>query len=221
MLEELSRRKVLAIIRAESPARALACVRTLVGAGVTALEVSLTTPGALDAVARARAEQPASVLIGVGTVLSAADADAASSAGAEFVVTPAITPGARRSVEIGAPLLCGALTPTEVVGAMDLGATAVKIFPAGMHGPGYLRELLAPLPTAPLVAVGGIGAETAPAYLAAGARAVGVGSPLLGTAGASDTSDAQAGLTARATALLRAVGTPAAPPGPVSGDRHV
>ncbi|MFJ5646195.1 bifunctional 4-hydroxy-2-oxoglutarate aldolase/2-dehydro-3-deoxy-phosphogluconate aldolase [Streptomyces sp. NPDC093223] len=216
VLEELTRRKMLAIIRADGPDRALACVRTLVGAGVAALEISLTTPGALEAIERAREECPDSVLVGAGTILTTADADAAAAAGAGFAVTPAITQGARRSVEIGMPLLCGALTPTEVVGALELGATAVKIFPAGVHGPAYIRELLAPLPTSALVAVGGIAPDTAGAYLKAGARAVGVGSPLLGDAGRNGTDEALAALAVRAAALLDAVGAPVA----VAGDRH-
>ncbi|MFI0901342.1 bifunctional 4-hydroxy-2-oxoglutarate aldolase/2-dehydro-3-deoxy-phosphogluconate aldolase [Streptomyces sp. NPDC020983] len=218
VLEELTRRRLLAVVRADGPGRALACVRALAGAGVTALEVSLTTPGALEAVARARAELPGTVLIGAGTVRTAADADAAAGAGADFVVTPALTPGALRSVANGVPLLCGALTPTEVATALDLGATAVKVFPAGLHGPGYLRALLAPLPDAPLVAVGGIGADTAAAYLAAGARAVGVGAPLLGDAG---TGGSPAALAARAAELLDAVSAPgrAAGPGPAPGGR--
>jgi 2-dehydro-3-deoxyphosphogluconate aldolase/(4S)-4-hydroxy-2-oxoglutarate aldolase len=215
LLEELTRRRVFAIVRADGPDRALACVRTLVDAGVTALEVSLTTPGALEAVARARAECAPTVLVGAGTVLTAADADAAAAAGAGFVVTPAITAGARRSVDIGVPLVCGALTPTEVVGALDLGAAAVKIFPAGVHGPRYLRELLAPLPAAPLVAVGGVSVDTVAGYLAAGARAVGIGSPLLGDAGAGG---ARAALAARAAALLAAVAPPA--PVPASDDHR-
>ncbi len=205
LLAELTRRRVLAIIRADGPERALDCIRTLVGAGVTALEVSLTTPGALSAVAAARAECAPSVLIGTGTVLKAADADASAASGASFLVTPALTEGARRGVETGLPVLCGALTPTEVIAAMDLGAAGVKIFPAGAHGPRYIRELLAPLPNAPLVAVGGVDARTAPEYLATGARAVGVGSPLLGSAGAGGDLNE---LTARAVALLAAVRTP-------------
>ncbi|MFI0717574.1 bifunctional 4-hydroxy-2-oxoglutarate aldolase/2-dehydro-3-deoxy-phosphogluconate aldolase [Streptomyces sp. NPDC021224] len=233
VLEELTRRRLLAIVRADGPEHALACVHALIGAGVTALEVSLTTPGALVAVARARAEFPAPVLVGAGTVRTAADAEAAAEAGADFVVTPALTPGARRAVALGVPLLCGALTPTEVAGALDLGATAVKVFPADVHGPGYLRALRAPLPDVPLVAVGGIGARSAAAYLAAGALAVGVGSPLLGDAG---TGGSLGALAARAAELLAAVAPPGrehervpAPvpvpaPAPVSvpavGDRH-
>jgi 2-dehydro-3-deoxyphosphogluconate aldolase/(4S)-4-hydroxy-2-oxoglutarate aldolase len=205
LLAELRHRKVLAIIRTDGPDRALECIRTLVDAGVTALEVSLTTPGGVEAIAKARSEYDPSVLIGAGTVITPAQADEVAAAGAGFAVTPAITRGAHRSVELGLPLLCGALTPTEVVAALDLGATAVKIFPAKVYGPGYLRELLAPLPHAPLIAVGGVDAKTAPEYLAAGALAVGVASPLLGDAA---TGGSQSQLATRATAFLTAVATP-------------
>lgn len=183
LLAELRSRKLLAIIRADGADTAFACVQTLVEAGITALEVSLTTPGGVEAIAKARAQYDPNILIGAGTVITAAQADEVAAANADFAVTPAITRGAHRSVELGLPLLCGALTPTEVVAALDLGATAVKIFPAKLHGPGYLSELRAPLPDAPLIAVGGIDAVSAPKYLAAGALAVGVGSPLLGDAG--------------------------------------
>ncbi|GAB2670608.1 bifunctional 4-hydroxy-2-oxoglutarate aldolase/2-dehydro-3-deoxy-phosphogluconate aldolase [Kribbella swartbergensis] len=205
LLAELRRCKVLAIIRTDGPDRALECVRTLVDAGITALEVSLTTPGGVDAIANARSEYDPSILIGAGTVVTAAQADEVAAAGAGFAVTPAITRGAHRSVELGLPLLCGALTPTEVVAALDLGATAVKIFPAKVYGPGYLRELRAPLPHAPLIAVGGVDAETAPEYLAAGALAVGVASPLLGDAA---TGGSLSALTTRAKTFLAAVNSP-------------
>ncbi|GAA1663426.1 bifunctional 4-hydroxy-2-oxoglutarate aldolase/2-dehydro-3-deoxy-phosphogluconate aldolase [Kribbella yunnanensis] len=183
LLAELRDRTILAIIRADSPERAVACVDTLVEAGITALEISLTTPGAVQAIRQTRAAHNPTILIGAGTVLTPAQADEVAAAGATFVVTPGITQGARRAVDLGLPLLCGALTPTEVIAALDLGATAVKIFPAKAHGPSYLRELAAPLPHAPLIAVGGVDAKSAPEYLAAGALAVGVGSPLLGDAG--------------------------------------
>ncbi|TCO34167.1 2-dehydro-3-deoxyphosphogluconate aldolase/(4S)-4-hydroxy-2-oxoglutarate aldolase [Kribbella steppae] len=205
LLAELRHRKVLAIIRTDGPDRALECIHTLVDAGITALEVSLTTPGGADAIAKARSEYDPSVLIGAGTVITSAQADEVAAAGAGFAVTPAITRGAHRSVELGLPLLCGALTPTEVVAALDLGATAVKIFPAKVYGPSYLRELRAPLPDAPLIAVGGVDAKTAPEYLAAGALAVGVASPLLGDAA---TGGSQADLAARAKAFLTAVAAP-------------
>jgi 2-dehydro-3-deoxyphosphogluconate aldolase / (4S)-4-hydroxy-2-oxoglutarate aldolase len=203
LLAELRDRKMLAIIRADGADRALACIRTLVEAGVTALEVSLTTPGATEAIAKARSEYDPGVLIGAGTVITPAQADEVAAARAGFVVTPAITHGACRSVQLGLPVLCGALTPTEVVAALDLGATAVKIFPAKVYGPSYFRELRAPLPDAPLIAVGGVDAETAPKYLDAGAVAVGVGSPLLGDAGTGGSLEE---LATRAAAFRTALG---------------
>ena len=203
LLAELRARKMLAIIRADGPDRALECIHTLVEAGITALEVSLTTPGAVDAIAKARSEYDPTILIGAGTVITAAQADEVAAARAGFVVTPAITQGAHRSVDLDLPLLCGALTPTEVVAALDLGATAVKIFPAKVYGPGYFRELRAPFPDAPLIAVGGVDAATAPEYLAAGAVAVGVGSPLLGDAGMGGS---QSELASRANTFRTALG---------------
>lgn len=203
LLAELRRRKVLAIIRADGPDRALDCIRILVDAGITALEVSLTTPGGVDAIAKARSEYDPSILIGAGTVVTPAQADEVAAARAGFVVTPAITQGAHRSIQLGLPVLCGALTPTELVTALDLGATAVKIFPAKLHGPAYFRELRAPFPDAPLIAVGGVDAQTAPEYLAAGALAVGVGSPLLGDAGTGGSLD---DLAARAATFRSTLG---------------
>ncbi|MEV0287449.1 bifunctional 4-hydroxy-2-oxoglutarate aldolase/2-dehydro-3-deoxy-phosphogluconate aldolase [Kribbella sp. NPDC050820] len=205
LLAELRRRKVLAIIRTDDPDRALECIHTLVEAGITALEVSLTTPGGVEAIAKARSTYDPSILIGAGTVITPSQADEVAAAGAGFAVTPAITRGAHRSVELGLPLLCGALTPTEVVAALDLGATAVKIFPAKVYGPSYFRELRAPLPDAPLIAVGGVDAESAPEYLAAGALAVGVASPLLGNAA---TGGPQSELATRAKSFLTAVTPP-------------
>ncbi|GAA3567032.1 bifunctional 4-hydroxy-2-oxoglutarate aldolase/2-dehydro-3-deoxy-phosphogluconate aldolase [Kribbella ginsengisoli] len=202
LLAELTQRKVLAIIRADGPDRALECIHTLVAAGITILEVSLTTPGGTEAIAKARFEFDSSVLIGAGTVITPAQADEVAAAGADFIVTPAITQGAHRSVALDLPLLCGALTPTEIITALDLGALAVKVFPAKLHGPGYFRELRAPLPTAPLIAVGGVDATTTPQYLQAGALAVGLGSPLLGDAGKGSS---QTDLADRAATFLEAV----------------
>jgi 2-dehydro-3-deoxyphosphogluconate aldolase/(4S)-4-hydroxy-2-oxoglutarate aldolase len=202
LLAELSQRKVLAIIRADGPDRAVECIRTLVAAGITILEVSLTTPGGAEAIAKARSELDPSVLIGAGTVITAAQADEVAAAGAGFIVTPAITRGAHRSVVLGLPLLCGALTPTEIITALDLGALAVKVFPAKLHGPSYFRELRAPLPDAPLIAVGGVDATTTPQYLQAGALAVGLGSPLLGDAGKGGS---QKDLADRAGTFLSAI----------------
>jgi 2-dehydro-3-deoxyphosphogluconate aldolase/(4S)-4-hydroxy-2-oxoglutarate aldolase len=157
-------------------------VLTLAAEGVSLVEVSLTTPGAFEVISGARAELGDDASVGAGTVITAQDADRAASAGADFVVTPAIVPGLRTAAERGLPLLAGALTPTEIVAAAGQGAAAVKLFPASLGGARYLRALLDPFPTVQLVPVGGVDADAAREYLAAGAVAVGVGSPLIGDA---------------------------------------
>jgi 2-dehydro-3-deoxyphosphogluconate aldolase/(4S)-4-hydroxy-2-oxoglutarate aldolase len=180
LLERLRGRQLLAIVRGGDPGAALASLRVLADEGIDLIEVSLTTAGALSVIRRAAADG-GELGLGAGTVLSAADARAAVEAGASYLVTPGIGEGAREGVRLGVPVLVGALTPTEVVAAVDLGATAVKLFPASpLGGPSYLRALRDPFPDVPFVPVGGVAADAIPAYLAAGAVAVGVGSPLIG-----------------------------------------
>lgn len=187
LLEQLSRHRLLAIVRAGDPGTALGIVRVLADEGIELVEVSLTTADALSVLRRAAAGRRGAAGLGAGTVLTAADAQAAVEAGATYLVTPGISAGAREGVRLGVPVLVGALTPSEVVAAVELGATAVKLFPVGqLGGPGYLRALRAPFPGVPFVAVGGVGADAVPDYLAAGATAVGVGSPLTGGPGDRD-----------------------------------
>jgi 2-dehydro-3-deoxyphosphogluconate aldolase / (4S)-4-hydroxy-2-oxoglutarate aldolase len=187
--DALRAQRLVAIVRGTDPDAATRTVLTLAGEGVGLVEVSLTTPAALDVIARARAALGAQASVGAGTVITADDADRAADAGADFVVTPAIVPGLRRAAERGLPLLAGALTPTEIVAATQAGVAAVKLFPASLGGPRYLRALLDPFPWAALVPVGGVDAAAAREYLAAGAVAVGVGSPLTGDAASGGSLD--------------------------------
>jgi 2-dehydro-3-deoxyphosphogluconate aldolase/(4S)-4-hydroxy-2-oxoglutarate aldolase len=182
LLDALRSRRLMAIIRGTDAAAAIRTVLTLAEEGVSMLEVSLTTPGAFRVISRARAELGSEASVGAGTVITAEDADRAADAGADFAVTPAIVPGLRTAAERGLPLLAGALTPTEIVAATQHGAAAVKLFPASLGGVRYLRALLDPFPATALVPVGGVDARAAREYLAAGAVAVGVGSPLVGDA---------------------------------------
>ncbi|MEU6641870.1 bifunctional 4-hydroxy-2-oxoglutarate aldolase/2-dehydro-3-deoxy-phosphogluconate aldolase [Saccharomonospora sp. NPDC046836] len=178
----LARHRVMAIIRGSDPA---ACVRTaevLVEAGIRLLEVSLTTTDALDVLARITSTLAGGAEIGAGTVLSAEDAENSKAAGATFAVTPALGEGVTAAIGLGMPVLAGAMTPTEVVAAHRAGAAAVKLFPAGTLGPGYVKALRDPFPKVALVPVGGVGLADVPRYLAAGALAVGIGSPLAGDA---------------------------------------
>jgi len=205
LLAELRSRRLLAIIRGTDPDAAVRSAVALAEEGVTLIEVSLTTPDAFGVISRARAElgagpgPGAGVHVGAGTVVSAEDAIQAAGAGADFVVTPAIVPGIGAVTERGLPLLCGALSPTEVVTAVGQGAVAVKLFPASLGGARYLRALRDPFPEVPFVPVGGVDADAAREYLAVGATAVGVGSPLLGDAASGGSLD---DLRARARRFL-------------------
>jgi 2-dehydro-3-deoxyphosphogluconate aldolase / (4S)-4-hydroxy-2-oxoglutarate aldolase len=176
---------VVAILRAGDAGRFLEVGRVLYEGGVRAVEVTLTSRGALEAFGRLREELPGDALLGVGTVRSVGDAERAVDAGATYLVAPdfraeVVAWAAGRDV----PVVPGALTPTEVGAAWAAGATAVKVFPvSAVGGPAYVKAIRAPLPEVPLVPTGGVGIDDLGAYLAAGAVAVGVGSPLLGDAG--------------------------------------
>lgn len=194
--------RLVAIVRGSDADAALQTVLTLFDAGMQLVEVSLTTADAESVIARARDALGPSAMLGCGTVVTADDARRAAGAGAGFIVTPALGPGIAEARTRGVPVIGGAFTPTEVVEAMTRGAEAVKLFPAMLGGPGYVRALLDPFPATPIVPVGGIDAAQAAAYLAAGAAAVGVGLPLVGDAASGGSLDE---LRARARAFLAAV----------------
>lgn len=180
LLALLAEERLMPIIRSDDRLAARAIARTVIEAGCRVLEISLTTPGALAVIGELSGLT--GVEVGAGTVIRAEDAAAARDAGASFLVTPAVTSAVATGVELGLPVLAGALTPTEIVAAVDAGATAVKLFPAEFGGPAYLSALRAPLPTVPLIPVGGVTLETGRDYLERGALALGVGSPLTGAA---------------------------------------
>jgi 2-dehydro-3-deoxyphosphogluconate aldolase / (4S)-4-hydroxy-2-oxoglutarate aldolase len=181
-VSELAAAKVMGIIRGSDAAAAEATALALFEEGIRFVEVALTTTSALEVIARVRASAGPGVRLGAGTVLTAADVEAAVAAGADFVVTPAVAPSVAAAAARGIPCAAGALTATEAYAAVSAGASVVKLFPASLGGPGYLKALRDPFPHLPFMAVGGVGAEVAPDYLAAGAIAVGVGGPLVGDA---------------------------------------
>jgi 2-dehydro-3-deoxyphosphogluconate aldolase / (4S)-4-hydroxy-2-oxoglutarate aldolase len=182
LLSLLWKKHLLAIIRGVDPESSFRTACVLAEEGIDVMEVSLTGADALKVIGRIHAELGDQVTLGAGTVLTRAEADGARDAGAGFLVTPAMCEGATRGIELGMPTLVGALTPTEVWAASVAGATAVKIFPASVHGPSYIARLREPFPRVPLIPVGGVRVDQAGAYLDAGAVAVGVGSPLIGDA---------------------------------------
>lgn len=199
--------QVVAILRGSTGEHIEAVIDTLVAQDVTCLEITNNTPGALAAVARAAARLGDRADIGLGTVRRAAQVDAAARAGARFIVCPTTSAEVgRRAKQLGLAWLPGALTPTEVDLAWQLGATAVKVFPASLGGPGYIQELRAPLDDVLLVPTGGVAIDDVPRYLAAGALAVGLGSPLVGDA---LTTGDLAGVATRARSLRAALETAA------------
>ena len=198
-LTELAQERLLVIIRGEDPEAAIATSLVLLRSGIRFLEVSLVTANALGVIAEVTRSAPDGAVIGAGTVLTPDDVTRAAEAGARFMVTPAVTESVAESVAVGIPVLAGAFTPTEALTAMGLGAAAVKLFPSALGGPAYLRALREPLPDVPFVPVGGVDVTLAAEYLAVGAIAVGVGSPLVGDAVRGGDLDA---LRARAAAFL-------------------
>ncbi|MFP5315643.1 MAG: bifunctional 4-hydroxy-2-oxoglutarate aldolase/2-dehydro-3-deoxy-phosphogluconate aldolase [Actinomycetes bacterium] len=181
-LDGLKKARLLAIIRGSDSAASVRTAVALVEEGVTYLEVSLNTPGALEVIRSVRDEVGDHATIGAGTVLTGDDAGRVSDAGGQFLVTPAVTAAVDAGVLLGLPVLAGALTPSETFSAMDRGATAIKLFPASLGGPAYLSALRDPFPEIPFIPVGGVNAAAAADYLDRGAIAVGVGSPLIGDA---------------------------------------
>ncbi|WP_051510507.1 bifunctional 4-hydroxy-2-oxoglutarate aldolase/2-dehydro-3-deoxy-phosphogluconate aldolase [Intrasporangium oryzae] len=179
---DLTASRVMAIIRGTDTAAAVGAAVTLFEEGVRFVEVALTTPGALRAIEAIRPHVPAGASIGAGTVLTAGDVVDVEAAGAQFVVTPAVTPSIAEASARGLPVAAGALTPTEAWTAMQQGASAVKLFPSSVGGPAYLKAVRDPFPDIPFLAVGGVGLDDVAAYLGVGAIGVGVGGPLVGDA---------------------------------------
>jgi len=181
----LQQGRVVAILRGNSGQHLVATAQTLLETGVGCLEVTMNTPGALETVRALRGDLcPEEACLGVGTVRTVEHVDQAAAAGASFVVSPGTNASVgRRAAELGLRWYPGAATATEVETAWELGATAVKIFPAGnLGGPGFLRALRGPLDDVPMIPTGGIGVDDVEPYLSAGALALGMGSPLIGTA---------------------------------------
>lgn len=170
ILERIRQQRRIAILRGVEDVDA--AVERHRAAGIELIEITLDSPGALAAIAR----HPGCL---AGTVRTAREAEAAVEAGAAALVSPALV---REVVEcarrLGVPVIPGALTPTEIEAAWRAGAAMVKLFPARLGGPAYIRDVLAPLADVPLIATGGITAANADEFLAAGAVAV-AGSALL------------------------------------------
>jgi 2-dehydro-3-deoxyphosphogluconate aldolase / (4S)-4-hydroxy-2-oxoglutarate aldolase len=175
LLERLTQARVLPVLRAPSAAEAIAHVQRCADAGLDVIELTTTTAGWPAALAEARTSFPGR-LLGVGTVLTAADAVTAIDGGADFLVSPCPAPAVRRTAAGRTPFIEGGMTVREVLGASRRGIA--KLFPAHVGGPQFLRSVLALSPSAYIVPTGGIALADAAEWLAAGAIAVGVGRDL-------------------------------------------
>lgn len=170
----------MAVVRARSREQALPLSRALLAGGVSAIEITMTTPGAIEAIREVALALGPEALVGVGTVLDRATAEAAVAAGARFVVTPICRVELVAAAHAaGVPVMLGAYTPTEAQLAHEAGADYVKLFPAEGLGPAFIKSLRAPLPHLRIVPTGGVDLNTMEGFFKAGCPAVGVGSSLL------------------------------------------
>jgi 2-dehydro-3-deoxyphosphogluconate aldolase/(4S)-4-hydroxy-2-oxoglutarate aldolase len=179
--DAVRRSRLVAILRATDPGLLVAGAEVLVDEGVTTLELPLTGPRVLNAVARVVDALSGRAVVGAGTVRSVDDARRAMDAGARFLVAPSLDVAVvEHALAENVAAFPGVMTPTEYVTARAAGADVVKLFPAQTLGPAYLANLRVPFPDLEAVPTGGIGLEDAADWFAAGAVALGVGSPLTG-----------------------------------------
>jgi len=171
---------VIALIRADSSERLIEASRALIDGGISAIEITMTTPNALKVIADVRRVFGDKVLAGIGSVLDVKTAQAAIEAGAEYVVTPVLKPEVIAYCnEMRKPILSGSYTPTEAQTSFELGADFVKIFPADGLGPKYISAIRGPLPHLKIVPTGGVDLDTAGDFIRAGCVAVAAGSSLV------------------------------------------
>jgi 2-dehydro-3-deoxyphosphogluconate aldolase / (4S)-4-hydroxy-2-oxoglutarate aldolase len=170
---------IIGILRGCPAAHAASVAAGAQAAGLKVIEVTLDSPGALHQI-RSIVALDLDLVVGVGTVTRVDQVTDAVAAGARFVVSPVVSPSVvERCVAVGLPCVPGAATPTEIALALELGATAVKVFPAAdLGGPGFIAAVSGPLGNPPLIPTGGVDLDNAPRYLAAGAMAVGAGSAM-------------------------------------------
>lgn len=180
-LSEIKKHKLVAILRGAAPAVVLDIASALSEGGIKCLEITLNSPGALQTIEYLSQQMEGKILIGAGTVLSAAAAEDAISAGAKFIISPITDEDTiTRTKELGAVSIPGAFTPTEIYRAHSAGGDIIKVFP-GTSGPQFIREILAPLPYIPLMPTGGINVENIKEFKRAGAIAFGIGKSLVDT----------------------------------------
>ncbi|HXB05540.1 MAG TPA: bifunctional 4-hydroxy-2-oxoglutarate aldolase/2-dehydro-3-deoxy-phosphogluconate aldolase [Puia sp.] len=201
-LEQILEYKIVAILRGCVPVRIPAVAAALSTGGVRLLEITLNSPGALEAIREVADTMGERLLVGAGTVLTPAEAEAAIGAGARFILSPSLDIDTIRvTKQLGAISIPGAFTATEILTAYRNGADIVKVFPASV-GAAYFRDLRGPLPQIPLMPTGGINLDNIREFRAAGAAAYGIGSALV-PAGQETTPEALDALRRRAVEYIK------------------
>ena len=204
VLNEIESKGVVAVVRADSSEQLSGVVGALYDGGTTCIEITMTTPNALEAIADAAKKYGDRCAIGVGTVLDAETARAAILAGAEFVVAPILDlPTVELCKRYSKVVVPGAFTPTEIVRAWQAGADVVKVFPATKLGPSFFKDMKGPLPHIKLTPTGGVSLENAGEFIKAGAVALGVGSAMVDKKAVAS-GDFKT-LTSKAAAFIKAV----------------
>jgi 2-dehydro-3-deoxyphosphogluconate aldolase/(4S)-4-hydroxy-2-oxoglutarate aldolase len=180
LLEQFFDRMLVAIIRTKTPEPVVDIADALYAGGVRMIEVTLSVPGAIDAIAALSRRFADRAMIGVGTVLDAGSCQKAIEAGAQFVVSPHFNPEVvSATVQHGKISIPGTATPTEMLRAWDAGADVLKIFPSSGLGPNFVRDVLNPLPHLKLMPTGGVDPSNVAQWMAAGAVGVGAGASLV------------------------------------------
>ena len=179
-MEKIENSGIVAIIRNDTNHDLIQVVDAIHSGGIDVVEITMTTPGALDTVDSVTKRYGSNLLIGVGSVLDTETARMAILSGAEFIVSPITKPDV---IELcnryGKVVMPGAFTPTEILRAWELGADYVKVFPADIAGAPYIKAVKAPLPQISIIPTGGIGLNNAAEFVASGSAALGVGSTLV------------------------------------------
>jgi len=188
VLQRISQSGIVAVVRAETSQMALDIAEAVRLGGVEAIEITFTVPGAVKVLEDLASKyKKGEILLGAGTVMDAATARLALLSGAQFVVCPNLDPEVIRLCnKYGKVCVPGAMTVSEMVTAMELGADVVKLFPATTFGPKFIRDVRGPLPHVSILPTGGINIDNAAEWISAGAVAIGVGGELTGGAKKGD-----------------------------------
>lgn len=178
-LEKIAAAGLIAVVRAENENQALDIVDALKKGGAEIIEVTMTVPGAVEIIDQLVKAGSEKTIIGAGTVMDLETARAVISAGAQFLVSPHLnTDLIRFCKDSGVLYMPGAMTPTEIVTAVEAGALAVKVFPGNVLGPGFIKAVKGPMPRVRLIPTGGVNLDNVEQWIQSGAYAVGVGGEL-------------------------------------------